>query len=100
MPQAKPKSSSTSVGKARTCTLRTRFASFADLERAVAVLVRDDGRLFVPLAPGLVTSGEPLRLSFTTLNGAAAVNSMAVVESITPEPSISNGHRGVLLRML
>jgi hypothetical protein len=95
-----PKRSSAPPSTDRTCTLRTRFSQYGDLERAVAVLVQEDGRLFVPLAPGQVTTGESLKVAFTTLSGAATVNRLAVVESITPDRSISNGEPGVVLRLL
>jgi hypothetical protein len=79
--------------------LRTRFSSYPDLERAVALSVREDGRLFVPLLPEQVRRGETLKVAFTTDDGAAAVNRLAVVESTTPDRAISGGARGVVLRL-
>src|SRR3954462_9479824 len=76
---ATPRSSS-SPRAPRTCTLRTRFSSYPDLERAVALSVREDGRLFVPLLPEQVRRGETLKVAFITDDGAAAVNRLAVVE--------------------
>ena len=99
MPPA-TRSSSLSLGAPRKCTLRTRFAAYPDLERAVALLVGQDGRLFVPLDPASVAAGESLKVAFTTLDGAAAVNRLAVVDSTAPEASLSGGHRGVALRLV
>jgi hypothetical protein len=99
MPPA-TRSSSPSLGAPRTCTLRTRFTAYPDLERAVALLVGQDGRVFVPLDPASVAAGESLKVAFTTLDGAAAVNRLAVVDSTAPDASVSGGHPGVVLRLL
>jgi hypothetical protein len=99
MPSAMPRSSSPPSAP-RTCTLRTRFVAFPDLERAVALLVREDGRVFAPLDPDQVARGETLKVVFTTEDGAVSLNRLAVVDSITPDATISFGHRGVVLRLL
>jgi hypothetical protein len=79
--------------------LRTRFGVYPDLEKAVALLVREDGRIFVPLVPTEVTEGERLKVVFTTEDGAVSVNRMAVVDSTTPDRALSGGALGVALRL-
>jgi hypothetical protein len=79
--------------------LRTRFGAYPDLEKAVALLVREDGRIFVPLVPTEVIEGERLKVVFTTEDGAVSVNRMAVVDSTTPDRALSGGALGVALRL-
>src|SRR5438105_3941545 len=87
-------------GRARTCTLRTRFASYEDVARAVALLVQEDGRLFVPIVAQDARLGEPLRVLFVTLDGGASVIRRAVVDSTAPDWTVSQGRPGLVLRLL
>ena len=84
----------------RTCTLKTRFTTLADVQKSVALLVADDGRLFVPVADARVRLGERLMVRFTTVDGRAGVEREGLVDSTTPDAVISNGQPGVVFRMV
>lgn len=84
----------------RTCTLRTRYSNLVDLEKAVLVLVRDDGRLFVPIRDPRVSDGDALAVVFTTLDGRLSVSRLGYVESTRPDPALSAGVPGMVFCLL
>jgi hypothetical protein len=83
-----------------TCTIRTRFSSLGDLVKAMPILVREDGKLFVPTKDAPVRIGDRLTVVFATVDSRASVERAGVVESTTPDRAISGGQAGILLRML
>jgi hypothetical protein len=83
-----------------TCTIRTRFSSLDDLVKAMPILVREDGKLFVPAENPPVKVGDSLTIVFTTFDGRSSVNRIGVVESTTPDRALSNGQPGIAFNML
>src|SRR5256885_258584 len=83
-----------------TCTIRTRFSSRTDLIRAMPLLVREDGKLFVPAKDPPVAVGDRMMVVFTTFDSRASVERIGVVETLSPDRSLSGGEPGILFRML
>src|SRR5437660_10756650 len=73
------------------CTIRTRFSTLHDLIRAMPILVRDDGKLFVPAKDAPVQIGDSLTVVFTTFDSRSSVDRVGVVESTNPDPIDSGG---------
>src|SRR5689334_9573809 len=83
-----------------TCTIRTRFSTMKDLVRAMPILVREDGRLFVPAKDAPVHVGDRLTVVFATIDGGSSVERTGIVESLAPDRTLSGGLPGILVRML
>jgi PEGA domain-containing protein len=82
------------------CTIRTRFSTLPDLIRAMPILVREDGKLFVPAKDAPVQIGDSLAVVFTTFDSRSSVDRVGVVESTNPDAIYSGGQPGILFRML
>src|SRR5947208_2708288 len=83
-----------------TCTIRTRFSSLGDLIKAMPILVREDGKLFVPAKDPPVHIGDRLTVVFATVDSRASVDRVGIVESTNPDRALSGGQPGILFRML
>src|SRR4051795_7558819 len=83
-----------------TCNIRTRFSSLGDLVKAMPILVREDGKLFVPAKDAPVHVGDRLTVVFATVDSRASVDRVGIVESLNPDRALSNGQPGILFRML